>query len=108
MADTENTTGSTESDEAAPSYTEAPDSPENPPEAESVPENTFSREYVKELREESKGHRLRADAAEGRADELAKRLHAALVAATGRLADPADLPVRSRALRRHRSAHIRD
>lgn len=49
---------------------------------------TFPREYVE---------KLRAEAAEARVkvkdrDDLAARLHTALVAATGRLADPEDLP----------------
>ncbi len=49
--------------------------------------DTFSRAYVEKLRRESAGYRERAQ----RADELATRLHTALVAATGRLADPTDL-----------------
>jgi antitoxin component of RelBE/YafQ-DinJ toxin-antitoxin module len=48
----------------------------------------FPRAYVDRLRRESAGYRERAQ----RADEYATRLHAALVAATGRLADPTDLP----------------
>lgn len=48
----------------------------------------FPREYVEKLRRESAGYRERAK----RADELAARLHVALVAADGRLADPEDLP----------------
>lgn len=54
---------------------------------EAEPE-TFPREYVQKLRDESAKYRQRA----GRTDELAKRLHTSLVAATGRLADPSDLP----------------
>ena len=49
---------------------------------------TFSRTYVEKLRRESAGYRERAQ----RADTLAARLHTALVEATGRLADPTDLP----------------
>ncbi|WP_024444373.1 hypothetical protein [Mycolicibacterium iranicum] len=49
---------------------------------------TFPREYVEKLRKESAGYRERAQ----QADVLAQRLHTALVAATGRLADPTDLP----------------
>lgn len=49
---------------------------------------TFPREYVEKLRKESAGYRERAQ----QADQLAQRLHTALVAATGRLADPTDLP----------------
>ena len=48
---------------------------------------TFPREYVQQLRDENAKHRTRAQ----RADDLAKRLHTSLVAATGRLADPTDL-----------------
>ncbi|WP_245905964.1 hypothetical protein [Mycolicibacterium palauense] len=47
----------------------------------------FPREYVQQLRKESAGYRERAQ----RADQLAQRLHSALVAATGRLQDPTDL-----------------
>lgn len=50
--------------------------------------DTFPREYVEQLRRESAADRVRAK----RADDLAARLHAAQVAATGRLADPRDLP----------------
>lgn len=49
---------------------------------------TFPREYVEKLRRESAEYRTRAK----RADDLAAQLHTARVAATGRLADPADLP----------------
>lgn len=49
---------------------------------------TFPREYVEKLRKESAGYRERAQ----QADTYAQRLHTALVAATGRLADPSDLP----------------
>lgn len=49
---------------------------------------TFSRIYVEKLRRENASYRERAN----RADDLAQRLHNALVQATGRLADPTDLP----------------
>ncbi|MCG7426033.1 hypothetical protein MHY20_00105 [Helcobacillus sp. ACRRO] len=49
---------------------------------------TFPREYVEKLRNEAAQYRTRAK----RADEYAERLHVALVDATGRLADPTDLP----------------
>lgn len=49
---------------------------------------TFPREYVEKLRKENADARVKAK----RADDLAARLHTALVAATGRLADPSDLP----------------
>lgn len=48
---------------------------------------TFPREYVQKLRDEAAKYRQRA----GDRDTLAERLHVALVAATGRLADPSDL-----------------
>ena len=49
---------------------------------------TFPREYVEKLRTENGKYRQRAS----ESDSLAKRLHAELVRATGRLADPTDLP----------------
>ncbi|WP_304114553.1 hypothetical protein [Mycolicibacterium bacteremicum] len=49
---------------------------------------TFSRTYVEKLRRENANYRERAN----RVDELATRLHTSLVAATGRMADPTDLP----------------
>lgn len=48
---------------------------------------TFSRTYVEKLRRENASYRERAS----RVDELAQRLHTAMVAATGRMADPTDL-----------------
>lgn len=60
--------------------TEPVETPEEEPE-------TFPREYVEKLRGENARYRTRAQ----RADDLAARLHTALVAATGRLADPSDL-----------------
>ena len=49
--------------------------------------DTFPREYVEKLRDENAKYRQRAQ----RSDELAQRLHEALVTATGRLQDPSDL-----------------
>lgn len=49
---------------------------------------TFSREYVEGLRSEAAKYRDRAKGA----DELRQRLHAALIALDGRLADATDLP----------------
>lgn len=48
----------------------------------------FPRAYVEQLRNENARYRQRA----GEADALAQRLHTELVRATGRLADPTDLP----------------
>ncbi|WP_448221198.1 hypothetical protein [Gordonia iterans] len=50
-------------------------------------EETFSREYVEKLRQENGKYRQRAQ----RADDLAHRLHRALVRTDGRLQDPTDL-----------------
>ena len=50
--------------------------------------DTFPRDYVVKLRDENAKYRQRAQDR----DDVAQRLHTALVAATGRLADAADLP----------------
>lgn len=50
-------------------------------------DETFPREYVEKLRKENADARVKAKDR----DDLAQRLHVALVAATGRLADPTDL-----------------
>ena len=50
-------------------------------------QQTFDRAYVEKLRKESANYRDKAK----RAQELEQRLHNALVAKDGRLADPADL-----------------
>lgn len=50
--------------------------------------DTFPREYVEKLRAENAENRTKAKDR----DDIAHRLHTALVAATGRLADPTDLP----------------
>lgn len=49
---------------------------------------TFPRAYVEKLRQEAAEARVRAK----KADDLARELFTARVAATGRLADPNDLP----------------
>lgn len=68
----------------------ATDEPEHVADADEIGSDTttFSRSYVEKLRRESAGYRERAN----RSDDLAQRLHTSLVAATGRLADAADLP----------------
>lgn len=58
------------------------------PSPETDEAETFPRDYVEKLRKESADARVKAK----RADDLAARLHTSLVAATGRLADPSDLP----------------
>ena len=64
--------------------TEAPEAPEAP----ETDAETFPREYVQKLRQEAADARVKAK----RADELARELFTAKVIATGRLADPTDLP----------------
>ena len=89
---TENNTETTEVVDTESTTTEG-DIPDAPPEGndESVstdePE-TFPREVVEKLRQENGRYRQRAQ----QADTLAERLHTELVRATGRLADPTDLP----------------
>ncbi len=59
------------------------------PEVEPTDEpETFPREYVEKLRQENGRYRQKA----ADRDEIAQRLHVALVAATGRLAAPDELP----------------
>lgn len=55
---------------------------------EATEPDTFPRSYVEQLRQENGKYRQRAQ----RADELAQRLHRALVEKSGRLQDPTDLP----------------
>lgn len=73
-------------DEAETEETPGNDSEETEGNTEDEPD-TFSREYVQKLRDESARYRQRA----GRADDLAHSLHKLLVEQTGRLADPSDL-----------------
>lgn len=54
--------------------------------------DTFPRDYVEGLRRESAGYREKAKAAEARADELARALFTAQVAATGKVENPAEIP----------------
>ena len=63
------------------------DAPDAPPSETDEPD-TFDRAYVEKLRQENGKYRQRAQ----RADDLAHRLHRALVEQTGRLQDPSDLP----------------
>lgn len=60
---------------------------DEPDTAESEPD-VFPREVVEKLRQENAKYRQRAQ----HADTLAERLHTELVRATGKLADPTDLP----------------
>ncbi|GAA2184697.1 hypothetical protein GCM10009785_33660 [Brooklawnia cerclae] len=59
----------------------APQEPDTEP-------DTFPRAYVEQLRKEAAEARVKAK----RSDDLAKELFVSRVAATGRLADPNDLP----------------
>lgn len=84
MSDTEPAPESTESDETPDSGVTTPAPPDDA--------DTFPREVVEKLRREAAGYRDRAKQAETRTDELARALFTARVAATGKLADPTDLP----------------
>ena len=84
MTTTEETT-ETEVDETEEATEQEVD--ETTTEEETEPE-TFPLDYVQRLRQEAADARVKAK----RTDTLATRLHAALVSATGRLADPSDLP----------------
>jgi hypothetical protein len=54
--------------------------------------DSFPRDYVERLRKENAGYRQKGKDAEERSEALAKRLHTALVAVTGRLQAAEDLP----------------
>ena len=74
-----------------PTHTDPAPAEDTTPEAVEEPgedAETFPRAYVEKLRKESATYRERAR----RADDLAAELFTARVAATGRLADPTDLP----------------
>lgn len=81
----------TEATEVTPEVPDAPegDTPDAAP-TEPRPEDAemFPRQVVEDLRKENGKYRQRAQ----QADTLAARLHTELVKATGRLADPTDLP----------------
>lgn len=117
MADTTDTTGPAgATEQQAPAAESAPDSADAGSGAEwadtaeradaaetaepgpDTEPDTFTREYVTELRRESAEHRTRARDAEARAETLAETLWNERVAALGLLADPADLPYDAEAL----------
>lgn len=77
-------TGATEETDAATEGTGPTEGDENPDDNA----ETFPRSVVEKLRQENGKYRQRAQ----QADALAQRLHVELVRATGRLADPTDLP----------------
>ena len=70
-----------------PEKQQPPAEPEKPNDEQPNPD-VFPREYVEKLRTENADYRNRAKTA----DDLAKRLHTELVRATGKLADPTDMP----------------
>ena len=67
---------------------ETPQEPQETPQEPQEDAKTFPRAYVEKLRQEAAEARVRAK----KADDLARELFTARVAATGRLADPNDLP----------------
>lgn len=67
---------------------EESDSPISESDESETEPDTFPRDYVEKLRDQNARYRQKAQ----RTDELAHRLHMALVEATGRLADASDLP----------------
>lgn len=81
---------SPETDEQPEVEATTPGQDSDEPQDDSGPE-MFDRAYVSKLRQESAGYRDKAKTAETRADELGRQLFLARVAATGKLADPADL-----------------
>lgn len=88
ITDTDTTDEAEQLDEADDTEQEAPEVEETDQDAEPDDDaETFSRPYVERLRRENQKYRDQAKTADG----LAQRLHTALVAATGKLADPTDL-----------------
>lgn len=83
MTDLQDVADATDNDEQT---TDTPEVTEETPAGDQ--QETFPRAYVEKLRKEAGDARTKAK----RADDLATRLHTALVTATGRLADPTDLP----------------
>lgn len=89
----ENATETTQAAENASPDVAPPETDENASTANSDGNaDVFPRSYVEELRQESGRYRERAKSAENRCADLERQLFTERVAATGRLADPADLP----------------
>ena len=89
MPDTDATEATTADDtEVASDDTSPADVVDTPTTEVSEEPETFPRSYVEELRQENGKYRQRAQ----KGDAYAQRLHAELVRATGKLADPTDLP----------------
>lgn len=78
----------TEPQEPAESLEEPENGAGDPTEGTEEEPDTFPREYVEKLRKEAADNRVKAK----RVDELEARLFNTIVAGTGRLADPTDLP----------------
>ena len=84
----ENNDTKTPEAEAEDTTQEAPEAAQEAPEAAQDDPETFPLAYVQKLRAEAAEARVKAK----KADELARELFTAKVTATGRLADPTDLP----------------
>ncbi|WP_422747917.1 hypothetical protein ACN27E_07570 [Mycobacterium sp. WMMD1722] len=91
MTDTDTEKATEDAATAGTEDTDAATEGTDPTEGNEQPDDdaeTFPRSVVEKLRQENGKYRQRA----AQTDIYAQRLHTALVAATGRLADPADLP----------------
>ena len=80
--------GTQTADETTTTTPDASDAAQGAQDASQGNAETFPREYVEKLRKEAAEARLKAK----KADDYARQLFTARVAATGRLADPNDLP----------------
>lgn len=90
MSETTDVTTALDTEGDIPDTTPADTSEGSDLNSDQVDENieSFPRSYVEKLRRESAGYRERAT----KGDTYAQRLHTELVKATGKLADPTDLP----------------
>ena len=89
VSETTDDTTTVENTEVEPAEDDGGNLPPSSPDTEpSEDADTFPREYVERLRRESQNYRDRAT----KGDAYAQRLHTELVRATGKLADPTDLP----------------
>jgi hypothetical protein len=70
----------------------APEGTVDAPQIDADEPESFSREYVSQIRQEAAERRKAAAEATQRADDLSRQLFLAKVSATGKLADPNDLP----------------
>lgn len=87
MVDEVSTESGEKPDEGAISNATLDEESESPDGESDDDQDTFPRDYVEKLRDENARYRQRA----GQADDLAAKLHTALVTATGKLMDPSDL-----------------